>query len=45
MLGAIAPFPATESSGRDAKVAAGKSGIVIMGFIVVKSSESLPGFP
>jgi hypothetical protein len=45
MLGVIAPFPAIESLGRDAKVAASETGIVIMGVAVIKPFKSLPGFP
>jgi len=36
MPGVIAHFPAVESLGRDAKVATGKPGSMIMGTIVIK---------
>jgi hypothetical protein len=42
--GLIALLPTIEGLGGDAKISAGKSGIVIMGFIVVKPFESLSGF-
>ena len=44
MLGVVALFPAVEGLRRDAKVATGEAGIVIMGFVVVKPFKSLPGF-
>jgi hypothetical protein len=44
MPGITAPFPVVESLRRDAKIAAGKSGIVLVKFIVVKPLKSLPGF-
>ena len=43
MLGVVAPFPAVEGLWRDAEVAAGKSGIVTMGVIIIKPFQSLPG--
>ncbi len=36
MPGVIAHFPAVESLGRDAEVAAGEPGILIIGTIVIK---------
>ena len=44
MPGVIAHFPAVESLGRDAKVAVGKLGILIMGIIVIKPFHSLAWF-
>jgi len=40
----ISSFPAVERLGRDAEVAAGKASIVIMGIIVIKPFEPLPGW-
>ena len=45
MPGIIAPFPAVESLRRNAKIAAGEAGILIMGPIVIEPFKSLPGFP
>jgi len=45
VLWIVAPLPAVEGLGGDAKVAAGESGIVAMSPIVVKPFESLPGLP
>ena len=44
MLGVVAPFPAVEGLRRDVEVAAGKSGIVVAGIVVIKPFESSCGF-
>jgi hypothetical protein len=44
MPGVIALFPAIEGLRRDAKVATGKAGILVMGFVVIEPFKSLPGF-
>ena len=44
MSGVIAPLPTVEGLWADAKIAAGKSGIVTMRLVVVKPFQSLPGF-
>jgi len=43
MVGIISPFPAVEGLRRDAEVAAGEAGVLIMGFVVIKPFQSLPG--
>jgi hypothetical protein len=45
MLWVIASLPTVEGLGGDAKVTAGKTGIVAMAFVVIKPLKSLPGFP
>jgi hypothetical protein len=44
MPGIIAPFPAVESLRRDAKIATGEAGILIMTSVVIEPFKSLPGF-
>jgi hypothetical protein len=43
MLGIIAPFPAVESLRRDAKIATGEAGVLIMRLVVIEPLKSLPG--
>jgi hypothetical protein len=43
MLGVVALFPAVEGLRRDIEVAAGKSGIVFVGAIVIEPFKSLFG--
>ena len=45
MPGVIASLPTVEGLGADIEVAAGKTGIVPTGVVVVKPFKSLPGFP
>ena len=45
MSGIVSLFPAIESRGRDAEVAASETGIAIMGVVVIKPFESLSGLP
>ena len=42
--GVVASLPTVKGLGRDIKVAAGKTGIVTTGVIVIKPFKSLPGF-
>jgi hypothetical protein len=44
MSGAIAPLPTIENLWADAKIAAGKPGIVTSAVAVIKPFKSLPGF-
>jgi len=44
MPGIIAPFPAVEGLRGDAKIATGETGVLVMGFVVIKPLKSLPGF-
>ncbi len=44
MPGVIASLPTVKSLWRDAKVAAGKAGIVSMRVVAIKPFKSLPGF-
>jgi len=43
MVRVIAAFPAVESLRADPEVATGKPSIVVMGVVVIKPFESLPG--
>ena len=44
MLRVIAPLPAIKGLRADAEVAAGKTGIVTVGIVVIKPLQSLAGF-
>ena len=44
MPGMITPFPAVEGLRRDAEVATGEAGVLIMGFVVIEPFKSLLGF-
>jgi len=44
MPGIIAPFPAIKSLGGYIEVTVGKSGIVVVGIVVIKPFKSLLGF-
>jgi hypothetical protein len=43
MVGIVSSFPAIEGLRGDAEVTASETGVMIMGVIVVKPFESLPG--
>jgi hypothetical protein len=43
MPGIIALFPAVEGLRRDAKIATGEAGILIMELVVIEPFKSLPG--
>jgi len=43
--GIIASLPAIKGLRTDIKVTTGETSIVIMGIVVIKPFESLPGFP
>ena len=45
MIRVISSLPAAEGLRRDAKIATGEAGVLIMGFVVIEPFESLPGFP